>query len=77
MEKTVQGHLLALEGQPGRCPFRMGAGMDAKTLELSLLATLALLGAIVAYAVDDFFFGTVFTTFSAAAVLGAALTWAS
>ena len=29
--------------------------MDEKALELSLLATLALLGAIVAYALDDFF----------------------
>src|SRR5215472_15944238 len=28
------------EGQPGRCPFQSGAGMDAKTRDLVLLAAL-------------------------------------
>src|SRR5262245_56348952 len=36
-KSAVQGHQLALEGQPSRCPFLIGAGMDAKTRDLALL----------------------------------------
>jgi hypothetical protein len=42
--------------------------MDAKTLELSFLATLALVCALAAWAVDNLFF--VFAAFVAAAALG-------
>jgi len=51
--------------------------MYAKTLELALLATLALFCAAVAYGLDNVFFGSVFALFSAVAVLLAALTWTS
>jgi hypothetical protein len=44
--------------------------MDAKTLELSFLATLALVCALAAWAVDNLFFGFVFAAFVAAAALG-------
>jgi hypothetical protein len=49
--------------------------MYARTLELALLATLALFCAAVAYALDNLIFGAVFAVFSAVAVLSAALTW--
>ena len=39
--------------------------MDAKTLELSFLATLALVCALAAWAVDNLFFGFVFAAFVA------------
>jgi hypothetical protein len=51
--------------------------MYAKTLELALLATLALFCAVVAYALDNFIFGSVFAAFGAVAVLSAALSWIS
>jgi hypothetical protein len=51
--------------------------MYAKTLELALLATLALFCAAVAYALDNLIFGSVFAVFSAVAVLSATLTWIS
>jgi len=46
--------------------------MYAKTLELSLLATLALFCALAAWALDNVFFGSVFAAFGAAAALGLA-----
>jgi hypothetical protein len=49
--------------------------MDAKkTQDLVHLAALSLLCATVAWVADRYIFGTIFTAFSAAAVLGAALT---
>jgi hypothetical protein len=49
--------------------------MDAKrTRDLVFLATLSLLCATVAWAVDHAVFGSVFTALSAGAVLGAAFT---
>ena len=46
--------------------------MDLKTLELSLLVTVALFGALAAWALDDVFFGSVFAAFIAVAALGLA-----
>jgi len=49
--------------------------MDAKrTRDLVYLGVLSLLCATIAWAVDHYVFGTIFTAFSASAVLGAALT---
>ena len=50
----------------------MGAGMYAKTLELSFLATLALFCALAALIMDHAVFGSVFLVLCAAATLGAA-----
>jgi hypothetical protein len=47
--------------------------MDAKTFELSFLATLALFCALAAWAVDNPFFGFVFAGFGATAGLGLAV----
>jgi hypothetical protein len=51
--------------------------MYARTLELALLATLALFCAAVAYALDNVVFGSIFAVFSVAAVIGAGRTWIS
>jgi hypothetical protein len=68
----VQGHRLALEGQPRRCPFRMGRGMDAKTLDLALLAALSVLCAMFAWAGDRDIVGSLFFALGAVAIVGAA-----
>jgi len=47
--------------------------MDAKTLVLSFLATLALFCALAAWVVDNHFFGLVFAAFIATAALGLAV----
>jgi hypothetical protein len=49
--------------------------MYAKPLELSLLATVALLCALAAWIVDDAVFGSVFLVFCAVAMFGAARHW--
>src|SRR5262245_53684909 len=53
-------------------PFKSGAGMDAKTLDLALLAFLSLFCAISAWAGDRAVFGSAFFALGAFAMLGAA-----
>jgi hypothetical protein len=56
-----------------RCPFQLGAEMDAKTTRgLVLLAALSLSSAGLAWAVDHAVFTSVFAALGAVAVLGAA-----
>jgi hypothetical protein len=68
----VQGHQLALEGQPGRCPFKSGAEMDVKRLDLVLLAALSQFCAIIAWAEDRDVLGLGFLTLSLVTMWGAA-----
>src|SRR5262245_30459692 len=56
------------EGQPGRCPFQIGAGMDAKTRDLALLISLSLFCAGVAWILDYLILGSVFFALGVAAL---------
>ena len=60
------------EGQPGRCPFQSGAGMDAKTRDLVLFAALALFCAGIAWIMDHAVFGSTFFALGAVGIFGAA-----
>jgi hypothetical protein len=69
--QTRQGHRLALEGQPSRAPFEWGAGMDAKAVDLALLAAIAVLCAMLAWAGNRDVVGSLFFALGAVAILSA------
>jgi hypothetical protein len=58
--------------QPGRCPFQIGSGMDAKTRNLALLVGLSLLCAGVAGILSYFVLSWIFIAFGAVAAVGIA-----
>src|SRR5262245_58523009 len=69
----VQGHQLALGGQPGRCPFQSETEMYTKARDLTLLAALSMFCAMVTWAADRDVLGSGFFALSMAAIWGAAL----
>jgi hypothetical protein len=57
------------KGQPGRCPFQIGSGMDAKTHNLVLLVGLSVFCAAVAWISDYSVLGSVFFAFGGVAAI--------
>jgi len=61
-----------LEGQPGRCPFLIGARLDAETRDLALIAALSLFCAGFAWILGYVILGSVFFALGVVAALGIA-----